>query len=144
MDADLVGLEMNGDSTDVADQIAIGVDVGGTFTDFVASYPDGRLLFEKIPSTPQDPATAVFMGLERLLVRAGLGAGAVARFAHGTTVATNAILERKGARIGLLTTQGFEDVLEIGRLERSNIYDLFLGPETPTFVAPRRRRLGMR
>lgn len=124
--------------------LAIGVDIGGTFTDFVGTRPTGALLAEKVSSTPRSPAEAVFVGLESLLAQAGLNSSAVSRFVHGTTVGTNAVLERKGARVGLLTTQGFEDALEIGRLERSDIYDLFLTPETPTFVAPRRVRLGIR
>src|SRR5678816_4253495 len=66
------------------------------------------------------------------------------RFIHGTTVATNAILEQKGATTGILTTEGFEDVLEMGRLKRSRMYDLDMDPEVPTFLAPRRRRLGIR
>lgn len=125
----------------MVDAVAIGVDIGGTFTDLVGLRSGHSLLAEKVPSTPEDPVAAVFSGLERLISR--VGRGSVSFFAHGTTVATNAVLERKGARIGLLTTCGFEDALEIGRLERSNIYDLFLGPETPTFVAPKRFRIGI-
>src|SRR5262245_63537303 len=70
--------------------------------------------------------------------------GVVERFIHGTTVATNAVLEQKGAVTAVLTTEGFEDVLELGRQKRSRMYDLDMDPETPTFVAPRRRRVGIR
>ena len=66
----------------------------------------------------------------------GVAADRIARFVHGTTVATNAVLERKGARIGLITTAGFKDVLEIGRQNRRAMYDLVLQPETPVFLAP--------
>src|SRR5215471_13147157 len=67
--------------------------------------------------------------------------GAVARFVHGTTIATNAVLERKGAAVGLITTEGFRDVLEIGRQNRSGLYDVILTQQTPVFLAPGRRRL---
>ena len=72
------------------------------------------------------------------------GADAISRFAHGTTVATNAVLERKGARIGLIATEGFRDVLEIGRQMRHQMYDLVLRPETPVFLAPGRYRKEVR
>src|SRR6185312_12343611 len=74
---------------------------------------------------------------------AGIDPAAVSRFVHGTTVATNAVLTRRGARIGLLATAGFEDVIEIGRQKRSRMYDLFQAPETPVFLAPKRRRVGI-
>ena len=79
-----------------------------------------------------------------MLALAGAPASAVERFIHGTTVATNAVLEQKGAVTAILTTEGFEDVLEMGRQKRSRMYDLDMDPETPTFVAPRRRRIGIR
>ena len=81
--------------------------------------------------------------LERLLPDWGIAAGSVERFVHGTTVATNAVLERKGARLGLLTSAGFEDVIEIGRQNRRQIYELLLEPETPGFLAPGARRQGV-
>jgi len=93
----------------------IGVDTGGTFTDVFTS--DGRIV--KVPSSPDNPVEAVMLGLERVGLRPGDAVG------HGTTVATNAVLERKGARTALLTTAGFEDVLEIRRQNRSQIYNLF-------------------
>ena len=92
--------------------IRIGVDTGGTFTDFVI-FKDGKLSIKKIPSTPSNPSLAILEGLEEFLgCRSGL------TVIHGTTVATNALLERKGARIALITTKGFEDVLYIGRQTR--------------------------
>lgn len=118
----------------------IGVDTGGTFTDVVCRMPDGRLHLMKIPSTRHDPSVAVLEALRRLHDAHGVPAEAVARFAHGTTVATNAVLERKGARVGLITTEGFRDVLEIGRQLRRQLYDPVMTPTTPVFLAPRRMR----
>ena len=102
----------------------VGVDVGGTFTDFVG-VRNGELVTWKAPSTPTRPGRALVEGLHRL--------GATA-MAHGTTVATNAIIERKGARTALLTTSGFEDLLEIGRQNRPSLYDFHL-TRTPPVVA---------
>ncbi len=122
---------------------SIGVDIGGTFTDVVAVDDDGRMRIAKVPSTRSDPSAAVRSVLARLLPEWRIEAERVRRFAHGTTVATNAVLERKGARLGLLTTEGFTDVLEIGRQNRRQIYDLILKPETPVFLAPGARRRGV-
>jgi len=119
----------------------IGVDTGGTFTDFVCRKPGEREWILKAPSTPDDPSRAVLDGLRQLLDLAGVTPDQITRFVHGTTVATNAVLERKGAVTGLLTTAGFRDVLEIGRQLRTVIYDLELDPETPVFLAPGARRV---
>ncbi len=124
--------------------LAIGVDIGGTFTDIVGVTTAGRLVFAKVSSTPGDLVEGVRRGVERLLHQIESRPDQVTRFIHGTTVATNAILERKGAIIGLLATEGFEDVLEMGRQRRSRMYDLDMDAETPVFLAPRRRRLGIR
>lgn len=102
-----------------AGQAALGVDTGGTFTDLVQVDADGAVTVEKAFSTPEAPEDGVIRGLERLAGRArrplpDLLAGA-ARFAHGTTISTNALLERRGARVGLITTRGFEDTLAIAR-----------------------------
>lgn len=122
----------------------IAVDIGGTFTDVVA-VRDGRQVFAtKVPSTPADLAIGVLQGIDRVLAIAANAPGDVRRFVHGSTVATNAVIERKGATTALLATAGFEDVLEIGRLKRTRMYDLFMDQETPTFIAPRRRRFGIR
>ncbi|WP_239394410.1 hydantoinase/oxoprolinase family protein, partial [Frankia sp. CiP3] len=100
----------------------LGVDVGGTFTDLVAVDDGGRLVSAKVPSVPADPSVGV-LGAVR---GAGLATepGTVERFAHGTTVATNALLERRGARTALVTTRGFADIIEIGRQNRPALYDL--------------------
>ncbi len=95
----------------------IGVDIGGTFTDFVV-LAGGEIRIHKTPSTPHDPSVAFLRGLEELEIGSG------AAFVHGSTVATNAILERRGARTALLTTEGFRDVLELGRQTRLGLYDL--------------------
>src|SRR5215813_10211550 len=118
----------------------IGVDIGGTFTDIVCRQTGGALRVLKVPSTRHDLSEAVIRAIAELGERWGIGAADVSRFAHGTTVATNAVLERKGARIGLLTTAGFRDVLEIGRQLRKDVYRVILEPETPVFLAPRRYR----
>ena len=121
----------------------VGVDVGGTFTDVVASV-DGRLAqVTKVPSTPGDLVKGVLHGVESILTRVDGSGSQVRRFVHGTTIGTNALLERKGARLAVLTSEGFEDVLELGRLRRSALYDLFFDAETPVFLAPRRRRYGV-
>ena len=107
----------------------VGVDVGGTFTDVTAvDTESGDVRIGKVPSQPLDEAAAVLAGLAAL----GVESGAVRRLVHGTTVGTNAILERRGARVALLTTAGFRDLIEIGRTKR-NIPALFV----PTFVRPR-------
>ena len=107
-----------------------GVDIGGTFTDLVLGV-DGRLQIHKLPSTPQNPAEAMLAGLN------ALGVAPDARISHGTTVATNAILERKGARAALITTQGFRDLLHIGRQNRPELYAL--QPQLPPPLIPRER-----
>src|SRR3954447_19264070 len=99
----------------------IGVDVGGTFTDLLALDPErGTFRVAKLPSTPEDQSVGFIAGLS--VLEADLAA--VAALVHGTTVATNAVLERKGARCGLITTAGFRDVLELGRRTRPNPYGM--------------------
>jgi N-methylhydantoinase A/oxoprolinase/acetone carboxylase beta subunit len=122
----------------------IGVDIGGTFTDVVCRGADGSVRIAKVPTTRGDPSRAVLLALEMARRDWGVGPRAIERFAHGTTVATNAVLERKGARIGLITTEGFRDVLEIGRQMRHQMYDLVLQPETPVFLASRHLRKEVR
>jgi N-methylhydantoinase A len=103
----------------------IAADVGGTFTDLVMMDDQGRLWLEKLPSTPPNFEQAVLDGIERML-RAGAVTGSqISRVAHGTTVATNAVLEHRGARTALVTTRGFRDVLELRRIRAPQIYDLF-------------------
>lgn len=125
-------------------EFIVGIDVGGTFTDVVAADLTSRRVFTtKVPSQPQRPARALLHGILKVVGAAGVGPEEVQRIVHGTTIATNAILERKGATVGVLTTQGFEDILAIGRMKRSEIYDLNMDPEEPLFLAPRRRIRGI-
>ena len=128
--------------TESQDGFRIGVDIGGTFTDVIGRRGD-RVWAAKVPSSPENLVAGVLAGVEAVLALSGEAPGDIERFVHGTTIATNAILEEKGARIGLLMTEGFEDVLEIGRQKRSRMYDLFMSPETPVFLAPGRRRAGI-
>ncbi|HUF93477.1 MAG TPA: hydantoinase/oxoprolinase family protein, partial [Candidatus Limnocylindria bacterium] len=107
----------------------VGIDVGGTFTDLTAvDSGTGRVVITKVPSRPRQEAAAVLAGLDAL----GIASGDVRRLVHGTTVGTNAVLERRGARVAVITTAGFRDLIEIGRTKR-NIPALFV----PTFVRPR-------
>jgi len=109
--------------------LRIGIDIGGTFTDFVTfSAESGDVETFKLLSTPRDPAVAVLQGLERILARHGTQSATVI---HGSTVATNALLERKGARTAFVTTRGFKDILQIGRQNRPALYDLFADPPAP-------------
>ncbi|MEM7252577.1 MAG: hydantoinase/oxoprolinase family protein [Pseudomonadota bacterium] len=122
----------------------IGIDTGGTFTDLVCRRPNTEDVVLKVPSTPADPSRAIATGIDILLRDHQIDPTSVRRFIHGTTVATNAVLERKGAKVGIITTEGFRDALEIGRQLRTAIYDLHLRPETPVFLAPRARRKEVR
>jgi N-methylhydantoinase A len=116
--------------------IKVGIDTGGTFTDFV--FFNGKDLFtHKISSTPSDPSRAIVQGLIEILGREFKRTEII----HGTTVGTNALLERKGAKVALVTTKGFEDVLEIGRQNRGELYDLFWEPREP--LVPKALRFGL-
>ena len=110
----------------------LGIDIGGTFTDIVLMAEDGAVLTQKVPSTPDNYAEGIVAGLAPLLPRQ------IIEVVHGTTVATNTILERKGALTGLITTKGFRDVLEIGRLRYPRLYDLTW--EKPLPLVSRRLR----
>jgi N-methylhydantoinase A len=124
----------------------IGVDVGGTFTDLVAIDAAGRTIFAKSPSTPADQSIGVMAGLEELARRLNLPVGEMLaqtqRFVHGTTVATNALLERKGARVALLTTEGHRDIIEMREGLKPNRYDLRTPPPEP--LVARELRFGVR
>ena len=118
----------------------IGVDVGGTFTDFSARNTTSKQVHvHKRPSTPDDPSRAILDGLRELLDKGGIDGNSIGRIAHGTTVATNALLQRRGARVGVVTTKGFRDLLEIGRQVRPKIYDL--QEDAPPPLAERQNRL---
>jgi N-methylhydantoinase A/oxoprolinase/acetone carboxylase beta subunit len=122
----------------------VGVDIGGTFTDIVCAGSDGSFRLMKRPTTRGNPAAAVRDAIAAMSADWGIDPASIARFVHGTTVATNAVIERRGARTGIVTTAGFKDVLEIGRQMRHQMYDLVLKPETPVFLAPGARRKEVR
>src|SRR3989440_10057750 len=124
----------------------IGVDVGGTFTDLVTIDEGGLTTLAKVPSTPDDPSLGVLDGLSQLAGRLGLDRAALLRdtdrVVHGTTVATNTLLEHKGARLGLLTTEGHRDVIEMREGLKDDRYNLRMRP--PAQLVPRRLRLPVR
>jgi N-methylhydantoinase A len=102
----------------------VGVDIGGTFTDIVLLGSDGSVHTKKISSSVEDYARAIVDGLTQLFAETGLAARAIEEIRHGTTVASNAILEHKGARVGLVTSKGFRDVLELRTLRMPRLYDM--------------------
>jgi N-methylhydantoinase A len=102
----------------------LGVDIGGTFTDIIILAPDGTIYSKKVLSTPDDYSRAIEDGVVQLLDETGISADEITEFAHGTTVATNALIERRGVKVALITTRGFRDVLELGRFRSPRLYDL--------------------
>src|SRR6266516_884324 len=124
----------------------IGIDVGGTYTDLVAIDEAGATVFAKSPSTPSDQSVGVMAGLDELARRLKLSRtdmlAVTDRIVHGTTVATNALLERKGAHVALLTTKGHRDVIEMREGLKDNRYNVRMPPPVP--LVPRARRLGVR
>ena len=120
----------------------IGVDIGGTFTDFtVIDDTTGRVLIDKTLTTPRAPEVAVLLGIERLATRLPGILHECSAVIHATTLVTNVILERKGAKVGLLTTAGFRDVLEMAREVRYDLFDMFIRMPTP--LVPRELRLAV-
>jgi 5-oxoprolinase (ATP-hydrolysing) len=118
----------------------IGFDIGGTFTDFILlDAARSEIQLHKCLTTPQDPSIGALHGLGELVANAGIALSDVDEIVHGTTLVTNALIERRGARLGLITTQGFRDILEMGTEQRYDIYDLFL--KYPEPLVPRRHRL---
>ncbi len=113
----------------------VGVDSGGTFTD-VCLFEDssGAIEVWKVPSTPDDPSRGIAAGVEEGVARVGAGMADIGYFGHGTTVGTNALIQHKGVRTGLITTHGFRDLLEIGRQKRPDLYDL-QADKAPVLVA---------
>ncbi|MGZ5178053.1 MAG: hydantoinase/oxoprolinase N-terminal domain-containing protein, partial [Burkholderiales bacterium] len=105
-------------------QYSLGVDIGGTFTDIILVRKDGALFSKKLLSTPSDYSIAIEDGVSALMREAEISGSEIGQLAHGTTVATNAIIERRGACAALITTRGFRDVLELGRFRSPRLYDL--------------------
>ena len=124
----------------------LGIDVGGTFTDLVAVDDSGRVTLAKAASTPSDPSLGVMDGMEMLAAALGHDLPTLLaeteHIVHGTTVATNALLERKGAKIGLLTTEGHRDIIEMREGLKDERYNLRLPPPIP--LVPRALRIGVR
>lgn len=116
----------------------IGVDIGGTFTDLVLTDAGGRTFQRKVSSTPAAPEQAVLTGVRQILEQAGIAASEIGEVVHGTTVGSNTLLQKVGAPTGLITTRGFRDVLEIGRLRTPGMFDLQW--EKPQPLVPRRHR----
>ncbi len=123
----------------------LGVDVGGTFTDAVLIAPEGAAIYTaKVPTTPEDQSRGVMEAVRAVLAQASAEPSQVERFAHGMTVATNALLEGKGARTALIATEGFADIVELGRQARAHLYRLCaaapapLAPAELRFEAPER------
>lgn len=126
-----------------ADGYRIGFDIGGTFTDFaMLDVASGRLQVYKTLTTPAGPANGALDGLRTFLQRENVAAERVGHLIHGTTLVANALIERRGARVGLLTTRGFRDALEIRTEQGYEIYDLFLPYPEP--LVPRFLRRGVR
>ena len=117
----------------------LSVDIGGTFTDLVLLRDDGTIFSAKVSSTPLAPEDAVIIGMQLILERSGLAAADLAEVLHGTTVGSNTLLQKLGARCGLITTKGFRDVLEIGRLRTPSMFDLSWDKPEP--LVRRRYRL---
>src|SRR5260370_12230918 len=125
--------------------LSLGIDIGGTFTDLVLLDPrDGKTAIWKEPTTADDPSRGAMLGLAKLLGRAGTGPEEITRVIHATTLFTNALIERKGAKTGLITTAGFSDVLEIASERKYELYDLFLQMPSPLVPRPFRRELADR
>src|SRR3981189_286653 len=122
-------------------EIRIAIDTGGTFTDCVW-VEGGALKTLKVFSTPDDPSRAIAEALRKIGEGGAVGTGAALTLLHGTTVGTNALLQRKGGRVALITTAGFEDVIEIGRQARPRLYDFFFCRVVP--VVPRGLRFGLK
>ena len=120
--------------------VDIGVDIGGTFTDIVCRRAGEPMRTLKIPTTRGDPSQAVLNAITHLSNDLNVAPTDIARFLHGTTIATNAVLERKGAKIGLITSAGFKDILEIGYQLRQDLHRILLEPVTPVFLAPGAQR----
>ena len=111
----------------VSNRWRVGFDIGGTFTDFVLyDAASHTVRLHKRLTTPHDPSEAALLGLSEILEMGGIGYPEVCEIVHGTTLVTNAVIERKGAPVGLITTEGFRDILEMGTEQRYDIYDLFV------------------
>ncbi len=138
----MASLPNNTSNTLTSPLLKLGIDIGGTFTDLVLlDEAGGQVTFAKTLTTYPDPTEGILNGVQEILAKTGLAPQAIGTIVHGTTLVTNAVIERKGAKTAVITTAGFEDVLEIGREFRYDIYDIFL--EMPRPLAPRNLRFGV-
>ena len=123
----------------------LGVDVGGTFTDlFLVSDTDGQRFSVKTPSTPADPSEGVLTGVKRICEEANVEVGEIKNILHGTTVATNAVLEKKGARVGLITTEGFHQILHLARSQTPGPlagWVIMVKPDPPALLSDTREAI---
>lgn len=125
--------------------LSIGIDIGGTFTDVIGMDTETRrIMSAKVSSSPQDFAEGFWKAVEKIVALFGASRSEITRMVHGTTVATNAIIQRKGAKIGILTTDGFRGTLIIGRSARPEMYNNFFDIPTPTFICPLNRIIGIK
>ena len=132
-------MKHNDKMKDIKARFRVGVDVGGTFTDFyVLDETSGEVHTGKRPSTPDNPARAIIEGLQAMAARHAIDLGALRRLSHGTTVGTNALIQRRGGNIAMVTTRGFRDLLEIGRQTRPHMYSLV--EDHPPALVERRHR----
>lgn len=115
----------------------VGIEVGGTFTDLVMVDEEGRLKVHKLPSTPHDPSVAAVTGLREIIEAADVTGDAVSELLHGSTIAANALIQRRGARTALITTKGFRDVLFIQRQDKTVVYDMFYQKAEPLITRDR-------
>lgn len=122
--------------------VRVGCDIGGTFTDIVLAMPDGRIFVNKTSTTPDDLGQAIVQGLGTLIRQTGIAPDDITEIVHGTTTASNTILQKVGAKTGILATEGFRDVLEIGRIRTPTMFDLAWRKPDP--LVPRRYRRGIR
>jgi len=121
--------------------VRVGCDIGGTFTDIVLAHPDGRVFVNKTSTTPENLGRAIVQGLKMLIEQAGVSPSDITEIVHGTTTASNTILQKVGAKTAVLTTAGFRDVLEIGRIRTPTMFDLAW--QKPEPLVPRRYRRGI-
>src|SRR5579863_4899061 len=130
---------MSGEETE---QFRVGTDIGGTFTDIVFSGSCGTVLTKKVLTTPDDYSRAITEGIQEVLRKQGLGPGSIKELVHGTTIVTNTCIELGGAKVGLITTEGFRDVLEIARGRMPELYNLAWAKPVP--LVPRDLRFEVR
>src|ERR1700733_2864106 len=123
-------------------EFRIGTDIGGTFTDIIFSGSDGTVITKKILSTPDDYSRAITQGIHEVMIAEGVEPSAIKEVVHGTTIVTNTCIELKGAKVGLITTEGFRDVLEMARGRMPELYNLRWNKPVP--LIPRYLRFEVR